>query len=345
MNPAYLSDAEAVEIDRLMPGNQNMLVGTRLRRALIQSAPASKGGHEWYVDGTNGLDVNDGQGVDTAFATITKAISAAAAGDIIHVYPKKIVATDDPVSYAENLVIPFTKPGLTIRGHGGRTQGGLPQVKKGSGASPQLTIRAPGCTIINLGFNGAGATGGGILLDSDGSTKDAFGAAIIGCHFKNCKVSATDGSQGGAIYWPAAGGSWQVLIEGCRFYKNVADVVVVGTGGGQIQDVVIQGNIFSDPTECDVNLWMAGGGTGVYGLEILGNAFPGKPALSAGVNKLYFELTGCTGILGWNVFGSGTSALSFKAAGTDGKIPATVLMAGNYQERAAGTSGEVGRTA
>jgi len=54
----------------------------------------------------------------------------------------------------------------------GRTQGGLPQLKDGTETTAAiLTIRAPGCLIANLGFNGSGNTGGGILLDADASTK------------------------------------------------------------------------------------------------------------------------------------------------------------------------------
>jgi hypothetical protein len=308
----------------------------------------------FYGDGKTlgGRPMGMGKGVflvdggTVGYSTIQAAVDAAAAGDTIFVLPKKMaVAATDPVDYAENIIIPATKPSLSIVGIGGRTQGGLPQIKKGSGANPQLTIRSAGCALAGLGINGGGATGGGILLDSDGSTKDAFGLSVVGCHLKNCKVSTTDGKQGGAIYWPAAGGSWQVRIAGNRFYKNVGDIIVVGTGGAQLQDIVIEENLFSDPTECDMNLWMTGAGSGVYGLEILNNIFPGKPALSAGVNKIFFDLTGCTGIMARNFFGAGTSALSFKAAGTDGKIPATMLMTGNYQERAAGTSGEIGRTA
>lgn len=302
-----------------------------------------QGGKVKFVDGTNGSDVFSGDTPKKAYATIQKAVTEAKAGGIVYVFPKNMGVDGDPGSYAETVIVPATHDRLAIIGIShGRTQCGLPQIKKGSGSTALLTLRAQGVLVMNMGFNGAGSTGGGILLDSDGATKDAAGATILNCHFKNCKCHATNGSLGGAVYWGSNGACWQVLIKGNRFYKNVADIVLVGTGVSVPQDVVIEDNIFSGPAaSVDINLFLKGGGSGMDGVIIRNNSFTCFPALGGGTNTKSLDLTGCIGSLVGNTFSS--SAKTFGAAGNN-LVPTTVLMADNYQECAAGAAGEIGRT-
>src|SRR3990172_10510245 len=265
-------------------------------------------GQVYYVDETNGADTNSGlDGWSNAKATIQSAVTAASQGDTVLIAPVEVAAGDtDRGSYSENLVIGTTQAYLSLIGvPRGRVQGGLPQLKVGATTtSPLLTIRAPGCYIANLGFNGAGATGGGILLDDDGSTKTAFGTTIENCHFKNCVgTTANNAATGGAIQWAAAGNSWQVLIRGNRFYKNVGDVVLLGTSGSVPQDVVIEHNIFSGPgSSVDCNLYLAGG-SGMNGVVIDSNIFQQLPALG-GTNDRFIDATGCVGMLTRNMFGA-----------------------------------------
>ena len=286
-----------------------------------------------YVDGDNGSDNNSGRTVKAAKSTIQGAVNAATNWDRIYVFPKNVADSDtDPASYAETVIIPVAAEGLQIIGvpAGGRTQGGLPQIKKGSGSTALLTVRGMGCVIYNLGFNGASATGGGILLDDDGSTKAAFGTVIQNCHFKNCKGStATDASTGGAIQWAATGGAWQVLIKGNNFYKNVGDIVLKGTSQSVPQDVIIEDNYFSGPAaSVDCNLYLAGG-SGMNGVYVRKNVFPAFPNLSSGANLLYASMGGCVGILAQNHFGTDKT---FGAAGNGGLIPTTVFLSGNWDE-------------
>jgi len=307
-------------------------------------------GVSWFVDGTNGSDTYSGLDWDHAKATIQAAVTAASAGDKIFIAPKLMAAgATDPNSYAETIIIPATHSNLALIGVSrGRTQAGLPQIKKGSGSTAQITIRACGCLIANLGINGAGATGGGILLDDDGTTKTALGTTIIGCHFKNCKVSTTDGRTGGAIMWSANGGAWQVLIKGNRFYNNVADVVLIGTAQTVPQDVVIEDNEFSGTAaSVDVNLYLAGG-SGMNGVVIRNNVFGQLPAVGSGSVVRYVDMTGCiNGMFVDNVFGcqtntTGGTKLTFKASGTAAKIPVTVHVARCYgQSITTSESGEI----
>jgi len=304
-------------------------------------------GKVYYVDGTNGSDGNTGKGWSDAKVTIQAAIDLASAGDTIFITAKLITdMTGDPTSYEENLTIGADTPNLSLIGISrGQTQGGLPQLKDGTVTSdPILKVQAAGCLIANLGFNGAGNTGGGILLDDDYSTKSAFGTTIAGCHFKNCKGStATSAVTGGAIMWSGEGNAWQVRIAGNRFYKNVADVVLKGTSNTQPQDVIIEDNIFSGPAaSCDCNLFLSGAGDGINGVIIRNNVFTAFPALG-GTNDRFISATGCTGILTGNVFATSTT-LTFGAAGTGALIPTTMLMTGNYRETTTGVNGEVFRT-
>ena len=254
----------------------------------------------YYVDADNGDDGHDGYTKETAFKTIQAAVTAASTGDTIYIMSKTVAAGGtDPESYAETIIIPAGKSGLKLIGvDNGRTQGGVPQIKIGSGSTAMITVRSPGCLIANLGFNGAGSTGGGILLDDDGSTKTAFGTTITGCHFKNCKGStATNAATGGAIMWAATGGAWQVLIKGNTFYKNVGDIVLKGTTGSVPQDVVIEDNIFSGPiASVDCNLYLKGG-SGMNGVIIRNNEFPCFPNIGSGTNVMPVALTGCVGIM------------------------------------------------
>lgn len=231
------------------------------------------GGAVFYVDGDNGNDVNDGKSPEQATATIQQAVTLAAAvnaeykgGSTVYIKAKAITdATGDPTSYAETVIIPFTG-GERMRLIGvdnGRTQGGLPQIKIGAGSTALLTVRAPGCLIENIGFNGVSSTGSGILLDDDNSTKSAFGTTIRNCHLKNCVGSAANATAGGAIVWSSAGNAWQVLITDCNFYKNVCDICILGTTNSVPQDVIIQNCAFSGSAAAtDCNIYAGGSGFG-----------------------------------------------------------------------------------
>lgn len=290
-------------------------------------------GSYWYVDGDNGEDTNNsGNSIDKPKKTVSAAVAAASKDDVVFVHANHMVAAaTDPVSYTENIVIPAGTDRLKIIGmSNGRTQGGLPQLKVGATTTQAiLTVRAPGCYIGGLGINGSEATGGGILLDDDGSTKSAFGTTMENNHFKNCKgTTATNAATGGAVQWSSNGGAWQVLIGGNRFYNNIGDVVLLGTGQSVPQDVVIERNVFGGGAANDCPLYLAGG-SGMNGVAIHKNYFGTFPTLGSGTNVTYIKATGCIGALEDNFFAC--SGKTFGAA-ANVIVPTTVLMAGNYQE-------------
>jgi hypothetical protein len=301
-------------------------------------------GRVWFVDGDKSTGGAGGTWED-AFATIQAAIDAASAGDVIYVAAKTITAlATDPVSYDEHLTIGNTKSNLSIIGVSrGLTQGGLPQIKPTTTVTGHvLTVRAPGCLIANLGFNGAGLTAdsgySGIYLEDDGGTTYvAFGTTIVGCHFKS--LGRGHAGAAGAIDWSSNGGAWQTRIVGNRFYKCLTGINLRGTSSSIPQDVVIEGNWFGSAantdTDCDIDL---GNGSGVVGLVINNNVFAtvDVPTHASGAVARYLDLTGCAGILSNNMFscitGEGETEKTFGAAGTAALIPTTVRMANNWGE-------------
>jgi len=275
----------------------------------------------------------DIDGVSRVYSTIQGALDACSdgRGDLVLVLPRSLKAGDtDPGDWAENLTV--NKSLVTLMGMtSGRTQGRLPQLKKGSGSSPLITVNAPAFRIANFGVNGAGSTGVGIKLMANGSTVDAFGAVIENCHFKNCKGStATNAATGGAIQ--LSGSPWQILIRNNKFYKNVGGIVLLDTANSVPQDIHIEGNSFaSAASSVDCDIYLAGGSGAGAGLVIRGNDFGLQPNIASGTNKLYMDLTGCDeGILADNYFATATG--TFGASGNAGKVPTTVKIIGNYIE-------------
>ncbi len=318
---------------------------------MVESGLPFSGGNVWYVDGDKSAN-GGGKTWQDAYKSIQDAVTAASAGDVIKIAERTITAlATDPVSYAETIIIPNSKPHLSLIGVSrGRTQGGLPQIKIGAGSTAMITVRAPGCLIANIGINGASSTGGGILLDDDGGTsKVAFGWTIAGCHFKNCVgTTATDGRTGGAVMIGSDGGAWQGLLTGSKFYKNVADFVLKGTSVSVPQDITIDDCIFSGPAaSVDVNIYAAG--DGINGLTIKDCEFPAMPAIGSGSVVRYFDLTGCVGMISGCNFASITSPtgseVTFAAAGTGGKLPAAMHIVDCFGETTTtAETGEIFRT-
>lgn len=289
----------------------------------------------YYVDGDLGVDTNTGLSPTSALKTIQAAVTAAGAGSRIFIKPRAVAAGGtDPVNYAETIIIPPGKSGLWLIGTGGGpAQGNQPQIKIGAGSTAMITVRSPGCVITGLSINGGSSTGGGILLDDDGSTKSAFGTIISNCFFKNCVVTAHDSRAGGAIYWASGGGAWQVNIVGNQFYDNVGGISLTGTSNDRPKDIVISGNLFNASASSTVDSYIYGaGGSGFNDVTITHNVFASaKPSISSGNIALYVDLTGvASGIFSHNMIASASG--TFGATGNAGKVPTTVLIAGNYIE-------------
>lgn len=290
-----------------------------------------------FVDGDIGSDTNNGLTPTTAFKTIQAAINASAAGDRVFIMPLEAESASgdtDPDSYVETLTI-TAKDGLQLIGVGrGLAQGGQPQIRPGTGSTALLTINAFGVGVYGLTFNGAGATGGGIQLVANGSTADAGGAVIAGCHFKNLKSSGA-AATGGAIYWTSSGGAWYVTIKDCEFFDCRAGVVLIGTGVSKPKGVKILNCRFWAAANTTVDADIYTGGSGFTGLAIADCDFGtvDVPAYAtAPTAARYVDLTGSDGHMFNCQFAC--TGKTFGAAGDGAKIPTTVRFAAMHQENA-----------
>ena len=318
--------------------------GNKIYPENLAGLPINTWGEYFYVDG-NKTAGGAGKTWADAFYRVQDAIDAATSGDVVYIKPKT-PGIWDPVAYAETLIIPYTKPHLTLMGvsaGGANVYGAMPHIGVTSGTTPVLTIRAPGCRISNLSFSATGATaGGGILLDDDGSTTSAYGTTIDNCYFYECLAAGNTVSEGGAIYWSADGGAWELRVLNNYFYDCSAGLSLLGTSGSRPTDVLIQGNTFSSSvnTTPDCDIYLAGG-SGAQNVVIDSNTFASVDGVNA-TEDHYIDLTGCEGILSNNVFacktGSEDTPLTFGATThTAAKIPATIRMARNYGEGAVGS--------
>jgi hypothetical protein len=321
---------------------QDYFQGTSFANPTIQPL-GGPGGNIFFVDGDNGSDGNDGLSPDTPKKTIGGALSISAHGATIYVKANNIAAGGtDPVNYAETITIGAKQAGTKIIGCGnGIDQAAQPQIKKGSGAVALLTIKAPGCLIKGITFNGNGSTGGGILLSDDGSTVTAEGTTIDSCVFKNCVGSAaTDSSHGGAVQIGSTGGAWDTTIRNCLFYNNMGGFVLLGTSNAVPQDITLDNNVFSCSVATNVDTYIWGhAGSGIADIIIKNNVFGFFP--SGNTNNNFMDLTLCTGTLSGNTFSS--NGKTFGAA-ANVLVPTTVFMAANYQEKSTSGSGEIFRT-
>jgi hypothetical protein len=291
-------------------------------------------GNVIFVDGDKSSGGAGGTWED-AYSSIQTAVTAAIAGDVIMIAERTITAlATDPISYAETVIIPNSKPHLSLIGVSrGRTQGGLPQMKIGAGSTAMITVRSPECLIAGIGINGASSTGGGILLDDDGGTsKVAFGTTIAECHFKNC-AGATSADTGGGVQWSSNGGAWQVRVQGCNFFRCMGGVVLKGTGISRPVDIVIEDSIFytNDTALVDCDIYLMGG-DGVDGLLIRGCTFASRTIPAYAGTSRYLKLTGCSdGLISdctFNCLANVTATeLTWGTAGTAAFIPAGVGIA------------------
>lgn len=298
-------------------------------------------GNVWFVNGSASAG-GDGKSPSSPFVTIQSAVDAASEGGVIYITPKVIPsAATDPVGYTESVIIPNTKPKLSLIGiQTGRTLGGQPMLRQGAGTSAHIIVRAPGCLIANLSINGASNTGGGILIDESVSGYVAFGTTIDNCYFKNCKGSAA-AATGGAIMWSVQGGGWQTLIQNCIFSNNRAGVVVIGTGGSVPEGVTIRDCEFlaSVNTTTDADIYVAA--SGVISLDVHDCVFgtvdvPAYATVPDAQRYIYLG-AGTKGVIA-NCYLACTGK-TIGAAGDAAVVPTTVRVASIYQE-----SGLTGRT-
>jgi hypothetical protein len=295
------------------------------------------------------VDGDNGSLTDTRlpYKTIQLAVAAASRGDTILIRTLDMdtagVAAGtaaDPPGYVGDITITAGLDGLRLVGVGnGCGQMAQPCIRVGTTTTnPLITVKAPGVGIYNLTINGAGATGGGIKLLSDGALYDAGGATIAGCHFKNCKSSG-NASTGGAIYW-SAGGCWYVTIDGNDFFDCRCGIGMISTSVSIPRDIKITNNKFYAAVKETVDADIYIKADGVLGLMVDNNIFgtvdiPAYATSPAAARYIYFG-TGTAGIVSNCNFAS-TAATFGTTTVTGGNFPTTVRLVHCFQAGSTGT--------
>lgn len=220
-------------------------------------------GHYWFVDQTTGNDGNDGQGIDTPFATIQEAIDTSQSGDTI------VIA---PGSYDENLSVLSSrgKDYLTLIGW---SPSGYARPDVVPTAGMALIVQAQGFVCKHIRFAGAGVGGIGVqqmgngflyddcvfesssnigfrlFPDANDSSFTASEGMVLNSLIRDCAGGGISFENPGA---PAGVGATDVIIQGCRFYGNTGNDIFDVQAGAlyTVQRVLITGNQFltKDPT-------------------------------------------------------------------------------------------------
>jgi hypothetical protein len=122
-------------------------------------------GAQWYVDGADGDDGNDGMRPANSFATIGKALTEVAAGDIINV----------GVGVYDENGLELDKDGLQLLAARGTC------LVDTTGGTQTLLVSGTGCTIVGVSIIQAGQIGIKITGDVCLFLESAVPASTIGC--------------------------------------------------------------------------------------------------------------------------------------------------------------------
>ena len=247
MNNSYISKGEALMLDNLMPGNQNVGAGSKLRNAL-NLGMGFKDGHKFYVDFTYGSDSNDGLSWDTPFKLIQTAVNAATSyrGDVVFVAPCSKIQEQVVVTKAAlKIIAPWG--GWTTRMRPG--DGAIKYPFTPSGGSlcggAAFICLAAGIEISGFCLDGGGNYVGAYVGDGHSFVDDTIAAAnanVASCRFNN------------NLFYAGNDAYYGLVIEGssddCQVMNNVfgwttsAGIYECCGGGRTNQRTLIQGNNF-----------------------------------------------------------------------------------------------------
>jgi hypothetical protein len=208
MNNQYLSAAEASVLNNLMPGNQNLQLGSKLQTALSNGVAIGK---KFYLDPVNGNDDFDGLGYETAFKTLEKAYAALTANknEILYIIGG---------ASALNLAAAFTwaKSYTHLIGVCGDMKfGGRVRIGHSANFTSLFTINASGCIFKNIHWQmGRGST---TNVNCVVLSATAHYNYFEGCHF-DAPLNATEG--GGTQAWRSlvlTSGVRSTTVNNCTF--------------------------------------------------------------------------------------------------------------------------------
>jgi hypothetical protein len=279
----------------------------------------------WYADGTNGSTDFSGRGPSQAKASISQCITASSAEDIIYVRPLLPIQTDmtDPTPYAENLVIPVEKWGLSIIGAGNNPRNPFYTQVKANSAGYGVEIKAVSTKIENLDFNKGSATTGMIYLNGDNNTTAmAWGTLIQHCHIRNANSASNPGIK-------TYSGSYSTVYD-CDFEACHTGMYISSGGTYPLRSLRIEDCRFKGSNASAVagsNLSDGGTSAIIYEIEVLRCTFERIPTGNF-VNftaNTYGIIAGCY----W-----GDLAATVGTSSSDVNVPATVFVSGSWDDGA-----------
>ena len=218
---------------------------------------------DWYISATGNDDTGDGLTAETAWASFSKANTAAVSGDVIHV-SGMIDFTLDPANTTTNagtttgnLAGIILNKSITLQGTSAATDGFTGTNGSITTRFFQITNAAYTLTLKNLKLaNGvaqstSNASGGGAIMMStgnivaenvifDGNSATGYnaitGAAIhiggsnaTGTSFKNCVFTNNSADKAGAVFINAWAANSTILFENCAFVGNMAKLAFGGS--------------------------------------------------------------------------------------------------------------------
>lgn len=248
MNNSYLSYDEAQVLNNLMPGNQNLGVGSKLRNALSLGMGV-RGGHKFYIDYVYGNDANDGLSWDTPFKLIQTAVDKVESwrGDIIFVAPcskhkEQVVITKAAVK----IIAPWTGWATRMRPSDAAIK--YPFTPAGGSAcgGAAFICLAQGIEISGFCLDGGGNYVGAYVGDGHSfvdATIAACNANTASCRFTNNLFYAGNDAYYGLVQ-EGTGDNLQV-VENIFSWVTSAGIWSVCGGGRTNQRTLIKNNHFA----------------------------------------------------------------------------------------------------
>lgn len=280
-------------------------------RSLLRSLLGSTGS-AWYVNPSTGSDGNnDGKSLQTAFDTLTYALTKVSAGDVIFLAPGQ---------YDESalIVVPIALNNLTIVGLGGR---GAAYIEPSTEDQSGLEWRANDGTLINVGVAGEDETSA-FALKVFGKRFRAYGCKFEGGLNQVIIGPATIAQQDAGTHEDAADG----LFEDCEICWGTNGIVVTSSDYGACTQLRIKNCYFHNLTgdQLDENdAGVIGAGRNVI---VEGCIFGNDESNAAPTKYVDADSAGYTGALIGNKFVTTVHAASLIA------LAAGVLYVGNFAQ-------------
>ena len=287
----------------------------------------------WFVNGE--MPVNgSGKAPDNPASSITAAITLASKDGVIYVKPKTTIAGAQTY-YQEDIVIPVTKPNMSIIGCGATY--GNPNNRTGVQLKPLtltgslVTVAGAGLNLENMRLTMTGGTGTTkACVDGVTSASANQGLTIRGCIFENCDKSHPTYSVAAV----AVDTGTYLMVEDSFFIKCLGGIAGISTTG-HMGRVIIRRNIFSGGAEfrdCDILMALGSADYGM-GMIIDNNIFADiKPAHTGGSYARFITITGAGGgMICNNVFATtaATGTAGWGTAGTEVLQPDTTFFVNN----------------